>query len=251
MKSNSATKSSIFVMALAFWLGGVFSRADDPPVQTGPAGQPLSGKGFFTVPESQMVWGQTTNFLRADPGGKTKATELRVGMRCTNSIMVLSLRSLKAAQSVSVYLNSRLGRPVWDYPVTTNDGVPTQMVTNWVDFLFLPPENDRFIITLTDDNGRPVPKTPQGRELGQSPLRANIFWRDWGKYGCRHCDLLPWADEELYALDPTKYFAIEKTGLYKLTVVQRLYIIDTNAFLKAISLPPVTVDVKVEDTSIK
>jgi len=61
MKSNSATKSSIYVMALAFWLGGVFSRADDPPVQTGPAGQPLSGKG-----SSEHQWENRFHTARQD-----------------------------------------------------------------------------------------------------------------------------------------------------------------------------------------
>jgi hypothetical protein len=251
MKANSARKSSVLVVALVLWLGLASSPAGDPIVQTGPARKPPSDKGFFTVPDSQMVWGESTNFLRADPAGTTKATELRVGIRCTNNAMVLSLKPFKVVQSASVYLNSRLGRPVWDYPVTTNDGVPTQLVTNPVDFLFLPPENDRFVIGVTDSSGQPVPKTAQGRELGQSPLGGRIFWRNWGKYGCKGCGLMPWADDELYALDPTKYFAIEKSGVYKLTLVQRLYMVDTNAYLKAITLPPVTLDVKVEDAIIR
>jgi hypothetical protein len=48
-------------------------------------------------------------------------------------------------------------------------------------------------------------------------------------------------------LDPTKYFKITKQGLYKLTVTQRLYVMDTNTYLKAITLPPVSVKVRVEN----
>jgi len=42
-------------------------------------------------------------------------------------------------------------------------------------------------------------------------------------------------------------FIVKITGLYKLTVSERLYVVDTNRCLKALALPPVTVDVKVKD----
>ena len=50
----------------------------------------------------------------------------------------------------------------------------------------------------------------------------------------------------MWELNPARYFIIEKPGLYKLTVIQRLYVADTNSYLKTITLPPVTVDVRVE-----
>jgi hypothetical protein len=39
--------------------------------------------------------------------------------------------------------------------------------------------------------------------------------------------------------------------LYKLTLVQYMYIVDNNAYLKAIELPPVTIDVRVENANHK
>ncbi len=100
---------------------------------------------------------------------------------------------------------------------------------------------------MTDANGKAVPKTAEGRDLGQKGLPAKVYWSHWERYGYHGVDLLPHEDCKLYPLDPTKYFMIEQPGFYKLTLAQRLYVVDTNTYLKTISLPPVTIDVKVED----
>lgn len=55
------------------------------------------------------------------------------------------------------------------------------------------------------------------------------------------------ANPRMSDLDPTRYFRIKQPGLYRLTVTQRIYIVDTNTYLKAITLPPVTVAVRVEN----
>jgi hypothetical protein len=244
---NSNLKMIYFKAAftILFLAGTLTCHAADPHRQI------PHGKELFTVPESQMTWGETTNFMRADPGGKFMPTTLKVGIRATNSMIVLSGQPLKLVYPASVYIKSVLGRPVWTYPETNVGGVPSRNVdsSNWVSFMYLPLENDRLAVEMTDADGKPVPKTSEGAGLGQTGLPAKVYWRHWGRYGYHGVDLLPHEDHELYPLDPTKYFMIENPGLYKLTLVQRLYVVDTNTYLKAITLPPVTVDVKVADSA--
>ena len=51
---------------------------------------------------------------------------------------------------------------------------------------------------------------------------------------------------KMRGLDPTAYFVLEEPGLYRLTIAQRLYVADTNSCVKAITLPPVAVNVSVQ-----
>jgi hypothetical protein len=117
---------------------------------------------------------------------------------------------------------------------------------------YLPPMDQRVNMTMTDAAGVDVPKTSEGLKLGKKPIlkRSALSFR-WDKYGCQSIVLWPKADSELYPIDPAKYFAIERPGLYKLTLVQYMYIVDNNAYLKAIELPPVTIDVRVENANHK
>lgn len=138
--------------------------------------------------------------------------------------------------------------------------------TNWV-FAFMPPVSERFEIAMTDKNGRPVPKTPAGLALGQPPtLKPNTKWFRFARNNHTRFGLLPKQVDEVElsdpagpgvsltpenvaktrGLDPTAYFVLEEPGLYRLTVAQRLYVADTNLCLKVVTLPPVSVDVRVQ-----
>ncbi len=134
----------------------------------------------------------------------------------------------------------------------------------------MPPVNERFVLSLTDSDGEPVPKTPEGQALNRPPsLKPNTRWTDLpragttqpGTFGLFPKELFKMAfsdkigagvsipNEEvkkMFELDPTNYFLLQKPGRYKLTVIQRLYLEDTNTYLKIISLPPVAVVVRVE-----
>jgi hypothetical protein len=101
-------------------------------------------------------------------------------------------------------------------------------------------------ISMFTTNGDLVPKTEEGLNVGQFPTldkRAINF--QWDKYNCQCAVLSPDWDVELFHLDPIKYFDIKAPGRYKLQVSPRIYIIDTNANLKPIELPAITVDVQV------
>lgn len=170
--------------------------------------------------------------------GKLFPAALRVGIRSSNGVIVLSGKPAKLVHPASVYLKSVLAPPFW---TATNSDPNDRVLT------FLPPINERFAISMTDATGLPVPKTAEGRSLGQTPsLARSVRSFRWDKYGCQCVVLLPQEDYELYPIDPTKYFMIENTGLYKLTLIQRLYLVDSNSCLKAINLPVVSIDVNVE-----
>jgi hypothetical protein len=121
---------------------------------------------------------------------------------------------------------------------------------------------------MTDTNGIPVPKTTLGLAFWQPlALKPNTGWRRFminnhARIGLSpkgvkeipfldligsHLPLTPENMAEAWELNPARYFLLEKPGLYKLTVTQRLYIADTNTYLKVITLPPVTVGVRVEE----
>jgi hypothetical protein len=137
-----------------------------------------------------------------------------------------------------VYLRNLYGRPVWTIPSGT------MKESEFVSWIFLPPENERLGITLNDASGASVPKTADGLAL-TLPTLGGRRWEDWDKDKRECISLLAHQDVEAYPFNPANYFAIKEPGLYNLTLVQRLYVIDTNNLLKAIDLPPVSIRVRV------
>jgi hypothetical protein len=214
------------------------------------AGEPspysLVGKESYTVPDSQMVWGATTN-LQVRAPFDTVPVSFKAGIRSSNGIIVLSGSPPKLLAPVSVYLENVYGRPFWTTPATTNNGVITHETgkSEYVGFIFLPSENERLAIEMRNADGIAVPKTRAGVKLA-FPKLGGHKWGHWDKDGRQGLALLSHQDVELYPFDPATYFAIEKPGVYKLRLVQHLYIIGDNRLLEPISLPPVTVELKVE-----
>ena len=123
---------------------------------------------------------------------------------------------------------------------------------------FRPPwkQADEFIIT--DANGRPVPKTDEGKSLGP-PLGAPALlpWAQWRHAGYVPDGLEPRGDvtyvvvhgeaekHPLGTLDLHRYFCLTNPGSYKLTRLARVCFPDTNGSLRIVVLPPVTVPVRV------
>jgi hypothetical protein len=217
-----------------------------------------SDEECYNQANPKMVWGSITNFVRGDPTGKPLQTELRSGINVSNGIIVISGKPLEVVRPVYLCIENCLG-PSFFIP-TYSQGVPTTRVdsTNVV-WAFLPAFNERLVLTLTDTNGAVVPKTSAGMSLGKPPsVKPYTRWFRWGNDGYKLFTLFPKGVIEIpfpyigdnvreLECDPTKYFDIKMPGFYKLTVIQRLYVVDTNTYLTTITLPPVTVDVRVEN----
>jgi hypothetical protein len=230
-----------------------------------------SNEVVFERANPKMIWGEATNFLRGDrTGGKPLATSLRSAINVSNGVFVLSGHLLKVVDPAHLYIENCMG-PLYRSPTRSDQGVPAfSVAASNVVWAYMPTLNERLALTLTDANGELVPKTPQGQALGQTPsLKPNTRWTDLPRAGTTRrgafaifprqlfemafsdkigagIQIQPEETAKMFDFDPTNYFTILKPGLYKLEVIQRLYIEDTNRYLKAIDLPPVTADVRVD-----
>lgn len=197
-----------------------------------------------SVENPKIIWGETTNIMVGNVYVSGNIGHLNlipasmragIGIPDSNGVIVISLHNKITYPAYRAY-----------------ELVPTNSATsNKPIDVFLPKRGEQFTLTLTDTTGAAVPKTADGLTIGKpDSLKAKTLYfliLQKGGYGYFSSPMWPGIDDpHLERLDPTKYFAIEKPGLYKLTMVQRLYVVDTNAFLEAITLPPVTVNVQVE-----
>jgi hypothetical protein len=248
MKTDSIIKFAAIVLAI-FFLGkspacnGTESTNEFP-----------SDEAEYNNANPKVIWGEATNFLRGDHmGGNPVPTSLRSTIDVSNGVIMLSGHPLKVMHPAHLYIEN-------------------SSATN-IALACMPPVNERFVLTMTDANGVPVPKTPEGQALGQfSSLKPNTRWIDLPRVGTgikgtfgifpKQLFQMAFSDKigagisipsqevaKMFELDPTKYFIIQKPGLYKLAVIPRLYMEDTNTYLKIITLPPVTMDVLVEKDS--
>jgi hypothetical protein len=246
MHATCLTKFAQTFIAVAFFLCGLALHADDSP-RRGRSVRPIpTGKSAYTVPDSEMTWGETTNLQLKAPFNLEPAI-FKSGIRASNGVISIS-RTRTTSPNVSVYFEDVYGRPIWTVPAVTNQEVPTHLMREdeSFSFFFLPPKNERFTVELTDAHGGQVPKTKIGREI-TSPTLGGKHWKHWDKDGRQCLFALSHVDIELYPFDPKDYFFIEKAGVYNLRLVQHFYIIDTNDLLKAIDLPPITIKVKAEN----
>jgi hypothetical protein len=177
----------------------------------------------------KMIWGAATNFITGDIRGKAIYTALRAGINVSNGIAVLSGNTRKLLYKMEIGFEN----------VSTNFIQATR-----------PNLNEWLSLSMTNTNGESLQKTAEGMTLGRPPsLGTNTFWQNWKRYGTS----APLFDHsvDMFPFDPTKYFKVGEAGVCKLTVVECLYVMDTNTYLKAILLPPVTVtvDIRVEKES--
>ena len=211
-----------------------------------------------------VIWGSETNFLRgAMVTGEPLATSVRVGIRVSGGEIVLSGQPLKLDHQACIGLEDLNTNA---YPQPEDSVVPAYDVI-WMD---LPPAKERLQLSMTDSSGADVPKTPEGLSLGQPfSLKPKAGWMELPREGSGRrgiMALMPgpgfipcWVDdwpkstfptqeelERAKELDPSRYFIITNMGLYKLTATLSIYVEDTNTCLKPVTLPPVTVNVRVE-----
>lgn len=189
-----------------------------------------------------MIWGKTTNIMVADT--------FVSGIIGTLNLIPVSVRAgIGVPNSNGAIILSLHDKVI--YPAFTGYELVSAGVSNKFIGFFLPKRGEQFVLTMTDSNGVAVPKTKEGSDIGKpDSLKPKtsyhlIFLKRGYDYFSSPMRL-GIDDLHLNQLDPTKYFHLEKSGTYKLTFVQRLYVVDTNSYLKAVTLPPVTVDVRVE-----
>ena len=225
-----------------------------------------SNESEFNNTNPTIIWGGTTNFLRGSHfGGKPLSTSLRSVINASNGVIILSGRPLRVVQPACLYVENIRGQLC--YTSTTNLYMP---MTNVV-FAYMPPINERLVLSMTDTNGAPVPKTPEGLLLGQPlSLKPKTRWDDLPRVGTgqigafsifpKQLFQVPFSDKNRtgvsltdqevkrdFELDPTRYFIVVKSGLYKLAVVQCFYVEDTNAYLSPITLPALNVNVRIDN----
>lgn len=215
----------------------------------------------------KMVWGGVTNLLTADLAGNTERLELRSGINVKDGIIILSGQDSNAINPVRMCLENYSAPPSRGFSTRSDQGVLTTDVpsTNWA-FVYLPPPRERFLMAMTDTNNVPVPKTSAGAALDSpSELNPSTTWQRIENSDHSRISLLPKGIDEvpfsnligegipmtrenvtqMWELNPFKYFELAESGVYRLTVAQRLYVLGTNSCLRPFTLPPVTVDVRV------
>lgn len=193
---------------------------------------------------SKMIFGDTTNVLMGNlrvPGGTiTHWLDLVpavfravIDVPNTNGVVILSL-------SNKIPYPALRGYELISSPIIVNSNSFVEA--------YLPRLGEEFVLTMTDTNGVTVPKTTEGKTIGKpDSLKPGTNFTEARRKHYFGSPMWPGLEGiPLQWLDPAKYFVLEKPGLYKMTFVQRLYIVDSNLCLKSISLPPVKVDVRVE-----
>ncbi len=225
----------------------------------------IDGVPYYNPP---VIWGSETNFLRgAMATGQPLVTSIRAGIQVVGGEIVLSGQPLKLEYPAYIGLENL---DTNNYP-KPDDLINTGTVpANDVIWMDLPPAKERLQLSMTDSSGAYVPKTPEGLSLGQPfSLKPKTGWMELPREGSGHrgmmalmpvpglnsCGVDDWpnatfpSQEELKRgkeLDPSRYFILTNTGFYKLTATLSIYVEDTNTCLKPVTLPPVTVDVRVK-----
>ena len=115
-----------------------------------------------------------------------------------------------------------------------------------MDFLWIPPETERYRVSLLDEQGKPVERTAKGQSVGQAIKKHPILKKRLdGEY-----KPLWFAPSEpahfLQSLKPSDFFVISKPGKYKFEWEMRLLYHNSATNLQIIVLPSVTLDIVVD-----
>jgi len=114
-----------------------------------------------------------------------------------------------------------------------------------MDLFWIPPEAERYRVSLFDDRGRPVQRTGQGQSVGQ-PIKKNpILKRNGGEYQPF------WFEPSsrfhaFQSFKPSDFFVVSKPGKYKFEWEMRLLYHDSATNFQTIVLPPVTLDLVID-----
>lgn len=205
-----------------------------------------SAEATFNRANPKMIWAGATNFIGGNPfspGGNTLAPlslSLRAGLDVKDGVIVLSGKPFKILYPADIHIF-------------------TDSLQAWVG---VPPFNQSVILSMSDSNNVPLSKTAKGDSLGQPlTLKPKTTWFDWtannrnpsfkvfreASYELMTIGVPQNVTGQYFKLDdPAEYFLIKSPGLYRLTIAFRLYVVDTNAYLKPLTLPPLVVPVRVE-----
>jgi hypothetical protein len=114
--------------------------------------------------------------------------------------------------------------------------------------VYLPNLNEQFDINIVDQNGSNIKKTLGGISIGKSDTLAKSVSHNLArKYGYKSFPLWPNQTNVLREISIGNMFSIKTPGSYKMLFTQRVYIVNTNTFLKAITLPSVSVNIEVDE----
>ena len=184
------------------------------------------------VDEARMLWGEITNVIV----GNDRISGTFSNLPPVNALFRSGIEASNGLISVSLTKNVAVSK---SYMAIEN------VTTNLI-IVFLPEYNQRFSVVLTDTNGASVERTSEGHSVGQTPNVNPIIGESQARRNGYH--LLPLWPNDIFEqeINPLRYFVLKEPGDYKLTLTQRLYVEDTNTFLKVITLPPISVDVRVE-----
>ena len=243
-------KLSILGALIALWLAAFVMNAACGAAEIN---QVSPAEKEFNDANPKMLWGNLTNFSASESVSSGQpvpqlSLSLRAGVNVKGGVAILPDKTTKLLPpNADIYVFTRSPN-VWA-------GVP--------------PFNESVILSMVDSNGASIPKTKEGLALGKPltlpPKTTKSWWirnnrRGWlrvlseapylvlmiGTDTPEAKKLRPDPPEHSarwmgMAIDPRRYFSIDKPGRYDLTVTLRLYVIDTNTFLKPITLPPVSI----------
>ncbi len=213
----------------------------------------------FNDANPKMLWGALTNFPASESVSSGQpvpqlSLTLRAGVNAKGGVAILPDKAKKLL------------------PPNADIHIFTRSPNVWAG---VPPFNESVILSMVDSNGVSVPRTTEGLALGKPlalPPKTTKFWwsgnnrHEWfrvlstapvqilaiGRDTPEVKKLRPDPPEHSarwmgMAIDPRRYFSIKKPGLYELSLTLRLYVIDTNTYLKPITLPTVSIPVFVEE----
>ena len=115
-----------------------------------------------------------------------------------------------------------------------------------MDFLWIPPETERYRVSLLDEQGRSVQRTARGESVGQPVKKHPVLKK---RMGGEYEPFWFGASGRPYffqSIKPSDFFVISRPGKYKFEWEMRLLYHNSATNFQTIVLPPVAVDVVVD-----
>ncbi len=200
----------------------------------------------YNAANPKMIWSEPTNIFQECNSRINITVSVRGGIDASNGIIVLSEKPLKCADDVRLCIEN-------------------YSESNWF-FAYMPPIYQCLELGLADSSGAPVAATPAGALFGQKqdvkPGTPKYLYSKFhltpfaiSPKGVRQLALSDSISDphsrsfdqiqSLWRLDPSVYFDLNKTGEFKLTVIEKVYIFDSNSALRMVVLPPIAIPVGV------
>jgi hypothetical protein len=114
-----------------------------------------------------------------------------------------------------------------------------------MDFLWIPPETERYRVSLLDERGRPVQRTAKGQSVGRPIRKHPVLKRRGGEY--KPLWFAPSSPPYFFqTFKPSDFFVISQPGKYKFEWEMKLLYHNSATNFQTIVLPPVTLDIVVD-----